>query len=140
MLDWISPAGASDPKLERWCEQFAAAFLLPPAQFKGFLAYRFSIDAQHQVTDFRTTWALSRRLKVSARALALALIESGLASAYLYDLVDTQAVKVDRPPVRKSGGLGERNPEKRIRQYGVRAPAASWTQSPPVSSGSCSAA
>jgi Zn-dependent peptidase ImmA (M78 family) len=123
-FDWLSPAGSQDPKIERWCEGFAAAFLLPPVQLKGYLAYRYSINPANQVTDFQTVWDLSRRLKVSARALAISLRDAGLAPAFLYDLVDEQAIQVDRPRRRSAGGAGERNPEKRLRTYGVRAPRA----------------
>lgn len=121
-FDWLSPSGSQDPKIERWCEQFAAAFLLPPIQLKGYLAYQHSISPDNQVTDFQTVWTLSRKLKVSARALALSLRDAGLAPAHIYELVDEQATQVDRPRRRSAGGGGERNPEKRLRTYGVRAP------------------
>jgi Zn-dependent peptidase ImmA (M78 family) len=121
-FDWLSPSGSQDPKIERWCEEFAAAFLLPPVQLKGYLASQHSTNPVNQVTDFQTVWDLSRRLKVSARALAISLRDAGLAPAHLYDLVDKQATQVDRPRRRSTGGGGERNSEKRLRTYGVRAP------------------
>jgi Zn-dependent peptidase ImmA (M78 family) len=111
----------SDPDLERWCERFGAAFLLPPGELVGYLAREWQITPDRPVTDFATTWKLSRKLKVSARALAIALMDSHLAPTSLYGEVAHHARKVDRPT---AGGGGGGQPRFRLRlgQYGTRAP------------------
>ncbi len=118
-FDWVAPNRRSDPAVERWCERFASAFLLPRSELRGYLAYSHSISADRPVRDFDTTWKLSRKLKVSARAMALALSDAGLAPDDLYDLVDREANKVDWPPKRDGGG-GMRVVPKRLSQYGAR--------------------
>jgi Zn-dependent peptidase ImmA (M78 family)/transcriptional regulator with XRE-family HTH domain len=118
--DWVSPSGSGDVRLERWCEEFASSFLLPRTALLGYLAHAFAISEKTQVADFDTVWKLSRKLKVSARAMALALIKNGLAPRRLYDIVDEQAKKVDRP-TSTTGGGGQPTVEKRIGQYGPRA-------------------
>jgi Zn-dependent peptidase ImmA (M78 family) len=118
-FDWIAPDKPSDQTLERWCERFASAFLLPREQFSDYLAENHSITTASPVQDFDTTWILSRKLKVSARAMALALIDSELAPTYLYGLVERRANKIDRPPKREGGG-GMRTVPKRLNQYGPR--------------------
>ena len=45
------------------------------------------------MSDFATVWKLSRQLKVSARALAIALTDSNLAPKALYALVEEQLRK-----------------------------------------------
>lgn len=120
--DWINPSENEGEGIERWCEKFAAAFLLPPTMLRPYLAYLFSIGPNNRVEDFDTTWKLSRRLKVSARAMAVALQELELAPRSLYDLVEQEANKVDRRPQRDddSGGGGFKAYEARVMQYGVR--------------------
>ena len=118
--DWVSPSGTGDARVERWCEEFASSFLLPRPALMGYLAHALSISETSRVTDFDTVWKLSRKLKVSARAMALALIQNGLAPRRLYDIVDEQAQKVDRPPS-PSGGGGQPTVDKRLGQYGPRA-------------------
>lgn len=119
--DWINPSEREGTDLERWCERFAAAFLLPPTMLKPYLAYQFSIGTANRVEDFDTTWRLSRRLKVSARAMAVALQELALAPRNLYDLVEQKADRVDRRPQREdSAGGGFKAYEARVMQYGAR--------------------
>lgn len=119
---WLNPNDSEEPGIERWCERFAAAFLLPPTTLKPYLAYQFSISESRPVEDFDTVWRVSRRLKVSARALAIALQELRLAPTHLYDLVEQEADKVDRRPHRQDegGGGGFKAFEARVMQYGVR--------------------
>lgn len=120
--DWFAPTNMSNPRLERWCEEFAAAFLLPRAELSGYVAYLFGVDASRPVKDFETVWKISRRLKISARALAISLTDADLAPKSLYDVVDQQAKKVDRPAGGGGGGLPV--VQKRVNQYGVRVPGA----------------
>jgi hypothetical protein len=112
-----------DPKLERWCEEFAAAFLLPPDRLAEYVTSQFFVSPQKPVTTFDLLSKLSQRLKVSARAMALVLIEGSLADWSLYREVELRAKTIDRPP-EGSGGGGVRAPQKRINQYGTRAPRA----------------
>jgi Zn-dependent peptidase ImmA (M78 family) len=122
-FDWISSDVSHDPKLERWCEEFAAAFLLPPDRLAEYATSQFLVSPQKPVTTFDLLSKMSQRLKVSARAMALALIEGSLADWSLYREVELRAKTIDRPP-EGSGGGGVRAPQKRINQYGTRAPRA----------------
>jgi Predicted Zn peptidase len=122
-FDWVRPSSLSDGDAELWCERFAAAFLLPPLAFKGYLAQVFGVNEKVPVVSFEQTRKISSKLKISSRATALALIRAKLAPATLYDLVDREAKQVDYPPDR-SGGGGLKIVPKRIGQYGTRAPRA----------------
>ncbi len=119
--NWVNPTETPARSIERWCERFAAAFLLPPTMLRPYLAYQFSIGEPQSVTDFDTVWKLSRRLKVSARAMAITLQEMDLGPAHLYALVEEEADKVDRRPQRdeESGG-GVKAHFARLMQYGPR--------------------
>jgi Zn-dependent peptidase ImmA (M78 family) len=116
---WSAPD--SEPDLERWCERFGAAFLLPPEDLVEYLAREWQITPSRPVTDFATTWKLSQKLKVSARSLAISLMDSGLAPASLYSKVARNAQKVDRPTPGGGGG-GQSRLQLRLSQYGTRAP------------------
>jgi len=116
---WVPPGSIEDPALERWCEEFAAAFLLPARELAEFVRKEYGVTNKEQVTDFDLAYRISRRLKVSARALALSLIGASLAPRSLYPKIDARSQVVDRPRERDGGG-GQATPEKRVNQYGAR--------------------
>jgi Zn-dependent peptidase ImmA (M78 family) len=92
--------------IERWCEEFAAALLIP----------RDALFGVGRVTRLATLSDLARRLKVSLRATAIRLIELGKASWSLYD---------DIPPTSDSkrkggGGTGRTRREIREDEFGSR--------------------
>ena len=101
-----SPAtpDSRDP-VERWCEEFAAALLMP----------RESVSSNARVSDIPTLSRLARQYKVSLRAMAIRLIGVDKASWDLYRKI---------PPASdaKSGGGGGTGRNRReIRQDEVGA-------------------
>lgn len=118
---WVNPVEEPNPSQERWCEQFAAAFLLPPNELREFVRNQYGVTVQNPVITFDLAAKIARKLKVSARALAISLTDLGLAPRMLYGRVDSQAKVVDRPRDTDSGGGGgQSKPVKRLGQYGVR--------------------
>lgn len=113
---FVRPSGAGDPE-ERWCEEFAAAFLLPEDAFGAFLTQRFGAPHMSSVEQVR---AAAGAFNVSARATALRAIRLGWAPADLYAQVEALWQVVDFP--QPGGGTGERRPARRIRELGVRPP------------------
>ncbi|MGH7703517.1 MAG: ImmA/IrrE family metallo-endopeptidase [Gemmatimonadales bacterium] len=85
-----SACGVGDPAaltdtwdpVERWCESFAAAVLLPEAALREAIADR--LGGTQQVTDVAQVATLARRFRASLRATAIRLIELGVASWDLY--------------------------------------------------------
>jgi Zn-dependent peptidase ImmA (M78 family) len=72
---------AWDP-VERWCESFAAAVLLPEDAFRH--AMSATLGNVRRVTDVAQVSPLARRFRASLRATTIRLIELGLASWDLY--------------------------------------------------------
>ena len=106
-------------RVERWCEEFAAALLLPQADFAAFApSYVGSEDG----SAYETVKSLARTFNVSVRATAIRLIELGRAETQLYDTVDRAATAAydDFPQVREQSGGGETSPEMRLRQLGPK--------------------
>lgn len=102
-----------DPE-ERWCEEFAAAFLMPSEAIKRILA-----DSKWKNADeleLETVKLLARRFKVSLRAACLRLISLKLADWSLYKAL---------PPLADAknaggGGGGRDRVQIRLDEYGNR--------------------
>jgi Zn-dependent peptidase ImmA (M78 family) len=75
-------SGAWDPA-ERWCEQFAAAVLVPEAALQQLVASRFGAGAR-SVTDVASVRWLAAKFRASLRAVTLRLIELRLSNWDLY--------------------------------------------------------
>jgi Zn-dependent peptidase ImmA (M78 family) len=115
-FDWVAPATAGGQHEERWCERFAAAVLLPRDAVTQEL---HALGVRSGEADLDVVGRLRRRFHVSARAVALRLIDLGWADASLYAAVTVAF----RPKPRAEGaGGGPRTPraEKRVREYGPR--------------------
>jgi len=98
--------------LERWCEQFAAAFLLPERPFLSFVEGEFGLDAAQ---DRQQIGFLASRFKVSLSAVTVRLIRLGLAPPDLYDRV----LNLDADLKKRGGGLeGATAPQVRVREWG----------------------
>jgi Zn-dependent peptidase ImmA (M78 family)/transcriptional regulator with XRE-family HTH domain len=97
---------------ERWCEEFAASFLLPADAVQQVLT-ELMIPEPRSVEDVRK---VASRFRVSLRAVAVRLIHLGLAPQRLYRDVDV--VAEFRRRRRGGGGGGPRRPLKRLREYG----------------------
>ena len=98
--------------VERWCNQFAAHFLMPAEQFK--VAAR-SIDASGEWPDARLT-ELAELFKVSRQAVTLHLEELGFVKDGFYEgkMVEWRKRK------RKKGGIPMPYPERQVNRLGVR--------------------
>lgn len=114
---FIAPS-RSDRPIERWCEEVAAWFLMPPEEFEKDIWERFDLTKGFKVRDFKTAASIAKRYKVSIRACAMRLIRVDLALPSLYGTVDAHAQVVDRP--KDGGGGGRRAAEVRVSQVGPR--------------------
>ena len=102
-------ANRPDEGVERWCEEFSAAFLMPRSDVAALVA-----ELRGSAMDFRAVQRLATRFKVSLRAAALRLIRLNYAKARLYEEVD-QAADFKSG----SGGAGgATSPEIRLREWG----------------------
>lgn len=102
--------------LERWCERFGAALLMPEAAVHRFVT-------QHRVmaaaADLDTVKAAIRAFRVSARAAALRLIDLGYAKQTLYRDVLRVFVPASSPRPTESFARPSRA-VARVREYGPR--------------------
>ena len=96
---------------ERWCEEFAASFLLPRSTFSSWVK---QLNARGRIEDFELVRRLANRFKVSLRAVALRLINLEYADFSLYEEVDERADF----KTKGGGGRGETRPQRRLRQWG----------------------
>lgn len=97
--------------VERWCEQFAAAVILPLEPLQRFLA---SHDWQRGVTEVDVVRRIAKHFRGSLRATALRLIALGTADWKLYSLLPPT---VDRKAP-GGGGTGRDRAQLRRDQYG----------------------
>ena len=98
--------------LERWCEQFAAAFLLPERPFLSFVEGEFGLDATRDRQQIRF---LANRFKVSMSAVTVRLIRLGLAPQDLYSNI----LNLDADIKKRGGGMGgATSPQIRVREWG----------------------
>jgi Zn-dependent peptidase ImmA (M78 family) len=104
-----SPAMLRDLGEERWCEEFAAAFLMPWTATADCLKVRCGFEGT-EVDDLEVVKCLSRYFKVSLRAAALRLIKAGVAAEGLYAQIPPRA---DAKP---EGGGGSGRDRGQIRE------------------------
>ncbi len=117
---FVSPTSTrANVSVERWCEEFAAAFLVPPSHLDA-VATRYR-RTRPESTDFDVARNVARQFKVSIRAAAIRLMRVGLASQDLYAEVEANARVVDRPRPAGGGG-GQTTAERRISQFGLKVP------------------
>lgn len=102
-------------RVERWCERFAASFLLPAASVEAFMS---QLHPKHDPLGLDEVRALSRAFHVSARAAAIRLIDLRFAESGLYPAVDAHWQPQERDDRR--GGHAPLTPMKRLRQVGRR--------------------
>lgn len=120
----ICAKGTSRPwtdgdQVERWCEEFAAALLLPWRAVEQRLTQRFGWKPGSKITDLGYASYIANQFKVSLRAAVLRLVNKDVAGWNLYraipPLSDTKAK--GGPPAEEGQG---RRPQRRLQQYGVR--------------------
>ena len=112
----VSISDASqDAPLERWCERFAAALLLPAKDVVGTLEADVRWDRK-AIRDLDLAATIARRFKVSLRASVIRLIELKLAERSLYNLIPSAADARSRG----GGGQGRARIEVKEDQLGLR--------------------
>lgn len=106
-----------DP-LERWCEEFSAAVILPWPELASYLERRFDWHKGDEIADLEVVAALSRRFNVSLRATTIRLIKHGAATWDLY----AEILPASDSKAKGGGGSPEppTRPVVRHRQYGKR--------------------
>jgi Zn-dependent peptidase ImmA (M78 family) len=116
----IEPTGlVVDAEVERWCESFAAAFLMPTTDVRQVARGLVLERREAAIDDVR---AVMRRYGVSARAAALRLISLEYAPVRFYAQVE-EVFRPKPPPERDRDDTARRPPRdvQRERQFGPRA-------------------
>jgi Zn-dependent peptidase ImmA (M78 family) len=111
----IEPSGLVDQAtIERWCEEFGAALLMPADEVRRLARQRRIHSAT--VDDVK---AVAATFRVSHRAATLRLIHLGFADRGLYAAV----LRIFRPSPKRQVADGYRRPSRatsRLREYGPR--------------------
>jgi len=105
-----------DDPVERWCERFAAAFLLPWRDVSHLLSTKHGWQEGREIRDLSTASAVARKFKVSLRAAVLRLINKGIARWNLF-------ASIPKSCDTKSGGGatgGRTRAQARADEYGRR--------------------
>lgn len=116
---FVLPDG-HDIEAERWCERYAASFLLPEADLRK-VAEGYCISPDSPTTDPDKARLIANRFSVSTRATAIRMQEIGLAEPSLYGLVASQLAERDWN-ISSGGGGGQTSAKKRPGQLGTRIP------------------
>jgi Zn-dependent peptidase ImmA (M78 family) len=112
----LTPASAHvGPNIERWCDQFSAALIMPEPLVRNIVGRAAGVAG---IDEVRT---LAARMHVSHRAAALRLVSLRLAPFSLYEQVDRMFVAGQ---AQASGSSSEyRRPSRSVsrpREYGIR--------------------
>jgi Zn-dependent peptidase ImmA (M78 family) len=100
-----------DTTTERWCERFAAVFLMPQGSFTAYVEDRFDGEL---VADIEGVASVARRFKVSYRAAALRIEHLNLGVEGLYAEVEA------RTEFKGSGWSSDNTtPAVRLREWGT---------------------
>jgi Zn-dependent peptidase ImmA (M78 family)/transcriptional regulator with XRE-family HTH domain len=110
--------GTSPDQEERWCDRFAAAFLMPWDAVTKELATKHHWDQQSQIANFDVVKKLANRFKVSLTAATVRLIHQGVADGSLL----AQVPATSNQPRPGGGGDPEkaRRPHRRLQEFGPR--------------------
>jgi Zn-dependent peptidase ImmA (M78 family) len=103
--------------VERWCEKFAASFLMPWNAVTAFLEDHLHVPSGEKITDLEIPKRVASYFKVSLRAATLRLIEKNRADWNLYREIEPVS---DR---RRGGGGGQEGRHRgviKVEQYGMR--------------------
>lgn len=102
-------------EVERWCERFAAAVLLPWSDVSSFLMEKTGWSPGKQIEDLPIASKVARAFRVSLRAAVIRLVENGAAGWALYR-------KIPKMIDAKGGGGGSGRVRAQIRldEYGRR--------------------
>ena len=113
--------GQLDGSVERWCERFAAAFLLPEDSLNT-VARKYGVTVVKPTVQPDTARLIANRFSVSTRAAAIRLQEIGLAVPSLYSSVAAQFAGRDWNDSSGSGGGVQPASRNRVDQFGTRLP------------------
>lgn len=105
--------------LERWCERFSAAFLMPTIGFKT-QSEKYGITESNKAGGIQDVSKLASLFKVSKRAASLRLEKLQLAPPGFYNRISSQLDKYDWPPKSGGGGGGRARPKIRLDEIGER--------------------
>lgn len=117
---------APDEPLERWCEGFAGALLMPESDVRYIAGHPVKANDQGMFLVRQ----LMRRYRVSARAVARRLIDLELGRWALYRRVE-QEFQVRQQPDTNTTPKSEPRPKARLRQYGADVIETVFTALPP---------
>lgn len=110
--------GTSPDQEERWCDRFAAAFLMPWDAVTEELATKHRWDRRSRIEDFDVVKKLANRFKVSLTAATVRLIHQDVADGSLLAQIPATS---NQPKV---GGGGDpekaRRPYRRLQEFGRR--------------------
>lgn len=115
-LEGVVPALFDGSSLERWCDRVASAVLIPRAA----LEEEFQVAAGGSDATVDVAQHLAETFSVSLRALAVALIQAGLASGELYAAIEERFPASDYSKG-FGRGTGQRAPQQRLIEVGPRA-------------------
>jgi Zn-dependent peptidase ImmA (M78 family) len=113
----VSVASGKGPQLERWCEEIAAAVLMPEAAFAKVVGNIRNSPNPPQ-DEFALAVRIAGYFNVSIRSAGIQLSSMGLASRSLYAEIEAKAIPLDRKKAGGGSGAGERAPERRLRELG----------------------
>lgn len=106
-----------DKSVERWCERFAAAYLLPEEWLKE-VAGKYGVTGTSPTSQPDTARLIANRFSVSTRATAIRLQEVGLGEPSLYSAVVARFADRDWNVSAGGGGRGQTASVKRVVQFG----------------------
>lgn len=111
-------ADRKSAQLERWCEQFAAAFLLPGDEVRR-VAEEIYVDRGSDDQRYDLVRRVATRFNTSVRATAIRLMGLGLADDDLDILVSSRAVsRFEDYPGPSNGGGGRTAAQIRLQHFG----------------------
>ncbi|MFS8203329.1 helix-turn-helix domain-containing protein (plasmid) [Streptomyces sp. CWNU-52B] len=107
-----------DDAEERWCDRFAAAFLIPESHLRAYMAKYLKV-AFVENDDLESVRKISNRYGASFQCVALRLIDLKIANWPLYRAVSSSPLEIDGPAF---GGEPQTTDLVRMREYGVTYP------------------
>jgi Zn-dependent peptidase ImmA (M78 family)/transcriptional regulator with XRE-family HTH domain len=114
-IESVRAKSRTDP-VERWCERFAAALLMPARDVEMTLR-QSGVSSRNRLTNLRFAKSFANLYKVSLRAAVIRLIDLNAATWDLYD--EILPISDNKPP--GGGGGGRNRTQIREDQFGERA-------------------
>lgn len=105
-----------DDRTERWCDKFAAVFLMPEGHLRAY-SDKWLKKSWFDADDIDSVRRISKRYKASYHAVAIRLKELGMAGQDLVDAV--QQGQLEIPEGGGGGGEPQTTSVIRLRQYGA---------------------